>query len=312
MKRVLFVIMLFLCAGLLFSCSNKTIEPDEMALHELKNMYMGASVIAYAECEGFAENDVYAVLTVKQTLFGNASVQSSVYCEKGNLLHGETYLLFLYGGRSVDKKRFDLSAYSAMKSEGDILIWNGHRYLRTSIEAKLSGYNSIVFMPPHTYFYGNIKELVKDSSDIIIGKPETSLKRSKHNVYSRTDAASIQNVLNVVRTEVKVVGCLKGELANDDRIEVLYIPELLSSMTDTQTLSTVSMKEKDMIMPEVGQYYVFFLKKGTDAKQELYLPVNPIQGWLGLENDMLRAAEENKLFSSCPDLKELVRELNKA
>ena len=71
-------------------------------------------------------------------------------------------------------------------------------------------------------------------------------------------------------------------------------------------------KEKDMIMPEVGQYYVFFLKKGTDAKQELYLPVNPIQGWLGLENDMLRAAEENKLFSSCPDLKELVRELNKA
>lgn len=61
-----------------------------------------------------------------------------------------------------------------------------------------------------------------------------------------------------------------------------------------------------------GGIYLFFLKKGPDAKQTYYFPVNQIQGYVEINGEALSASLSNETFSGERALTPMVQRIQTA
>lgn len=300
MKRRMLAVLLIICNILLFSCSGEAEKTDDMMQHELRMLYKKSSAVLKAECNGYVSDDAFAVLSITQQLFGAS--ESVVYCERSKKTPeaGKQYLLFLHSENTG--KSYSSDEYTVMETDSDVVKWNKKKYALSDVEDALKSINDVVYMAPYMYFYDKREELYKNSDVIIIGKPSGNVIRSEKTVYSSIEAAAIENVLACIEHDIRVVGVFKGEYKNGDTIKMVYMPDLLSSMIDANTLSTISADVKHVLHLDAGEYYLFFLRKGSDIKQDYYMPVNLIQGWVKLDGDNFIRSEKNVLFDDCAQL----------
>ena len=310
MKKCTLLIVLLLCAASLFSCAREPSETNDIMKHKLRMLYKSSSSILKARCMNYAEGNAYAVMNTEQVLYGFN--YKSVYCKNSKLEKGRLYMLFLSGTTDqTDKTRFDTDSYTAMEITGNAVRWKNKRYSLTDVEERLKDMNETISTSPYMYFYAKRREMIDDCDVIVIGKLSAATESKELSVYSATEAASTERKLLCHKSEIRVVGTLRGDFKNGDTIDMIYAPDFLSSMIDSETLSTISLSEPDMLDLTTGQYYLFFLCKGTDSKQNYYMPINPIQGWIQLENDRFICAEKNTLFENCSQLNIFVGELSK-
>lgn len=306
MKKILLFALLSVCCIPLFSCSRAKTVLNKTEEHKLQDIYRSSTVIAYAKCTGVSEQNGYASFETKKVLYG--TVGDTFFFESSDMNVDSEYLFFL--DTTNNKTQFNENIGVYMRRDGDVLCLNESEYTVNSIESYIREYSAVITMPAHTYFYDTRAKLLDNCTDIIIGRLNSSSKAETKSIYQKTEATSVERMMKCNSSSVSVISTLRGDIQRGSTIEVLFGPETVYSMTDISTLSTVSLQSKDIADLENGKYYIFFLNASLDPKQEYYFPVNPIQGWIYLNKDLLSAAEQNKLFEDCTQLKALVGELN--
>ncbi|MBQ7092305.1 MAG: hypothetical protein IJN83_06600, partial [Clostridia bacterium] len=92
-------------------------------------------------------------------------------------------------------------------------------------------------------------------------------------------------------------------------VQLMYIPQSVGGMTDGATLEPISRSQEDIIELTEGDTYLFFLADDPDAKQDYAFPVNPIQGWVKVENDVLTASDANAALTGYETLPQLISDM---
>lgn len=311
MRKLAVVITLFMCVILLFSsCSGRKDELDSLKKQELKHLYHDSTVIAMGKCVGYNEDGSMAKMTMTRVLAGSDSKKGDIYCANSKIELNAEYLMFLEQPVENTGNRYDADNCTVIEIEDDGLLWDQRTYALSDVMFEINGLNAVISVPAMTYYYDKRDEFLTNSEVIVVGKVMGMPEKKQTKLISRTTGATIENTMSCMRIEIEVTGSLRGSYGNGSKLQVVYIPELLSSMTDATTLSTVSMKESDVLSIGTTEYYIFFLEKSPDPKQEYLFPINPAQGWVTLYNDTIVAADNNTMMRDCTGFSQLVNEIN--
>lgn len=305
MKRIVFLILL-LCALFASSCSGRPPELSSTESYRLRMLYADSACVVKAVCSGAQSSSGYFLFDPYDVIAGAAPEKIEISADR--LSSGSEYILFFDStdeGTSYDDKNVTL-----IQLYKESVVWDGVRYSRAAVERILSECKSTLTFPFITYFYETRSDLINGCSNIIIGRPAGDVSIEERNTYTKADTVSRSKMMKCNITSVRVTASLRGDIPNGSEIQMIFSPESVSSMTDASTLNTVSLAVKDIAGLNRGGYYIFFLNKTDDSKQDVYFPVNPVQGWIELKRDSIAGAEKNSLFDDCKQLKQLISELN--
>lgn len=307
MKKVLLAITLFLCVALLFSCSGVADDISALKEQEIKLLYRESSVIAIGKCSLILSDGKTAQMSIEEIVAGYRVKLSNVYCEAETSFDvNERYLLFLRTPKEDTANTYATDGFEAMKINADSNIkWDDGIYALSDIKAHINKLDDIKQLPATTYFYEKRNEFIENCDAVVIGRIDTLLEDNM-NVCTRTSTAYVERQEHGIKYEIRVSGCLLGDYENGDHIPILYTPNVLNSMTDATTLSTVVMEKSSVISLDNQNYFVFFLRKSPSSKQKLMFPINPVQGWAKLDGDNIAFSVSNTLFNGCKTLMDLV------
>ena len=304
LKRICYLLIIIMCAMLLFSCSYDKTELSSEQKFAASEMYRSSCACVRVKCKSSADSFGYAKFEVLNVLCG--SCRDIIYVESEKCAEGDEYLVFL---PDTDGERYVRKDISYLQIKNNEINLCGQAVNYSSVRNYITELNNVISVPYSVYYYETRSEMFAGCTDIIIGKPERKPETSERKVYSHTDTTSIDKSMKCTDISIRVVSSLIGDTVSGDTVHAVYMQETVSSMTDTATLNTVSLGVKDIgeLIPE--NYYVFFLQKSEDTKQNYYFAINPIQGWVQLSADNITAADKNTLFEDCPRLKNLTAEL---
>ena len=291
---------------LLCSCSGNLPEMGELESYLLRNAYRNSTCIVKASCISESDKDGYSIMNITETMAGHAS--GVIYIAQERISLSEEYIIFIDSVRA--DLHYDADECTTMQIRDDSVLWEGKKYSKEAAYKLLSECEMTLSFPFTTYFYETRADLYKGSSDIIVGRAEVDPVIEERNTYTQTGAVSRTKMTKCNIVTVHVISSLCGDLKSGDSVEVVFSPESVSSMTSASTLSTVSLAVRDIANLENSNYYIFFLDKTEDVKQNIYFPVNPVQGWVELDRDNIKCAEKNTLFDDCKQIKQLISELN--
>lgn len=308
MKRcIAAALMLCITAALFVSCAHRPRELDTRKRQQLNLLYEASNAIVRADCTDVDKEKGVSYITVSQSVSGKKSGSFSL---KGSELEvGSQYLVFFTGWG--EKGVYSEKEYTALKITDNAVVWDKKEYSSIDVLAKINEFDSVVSIYINSYFYEQRDKFLENCDVIVVGKVRSKTSRVDTKLRASTNGASIQNTLSCIRADIEVIGSIRGDYRNGDSITMMYAPERLSSMLDASTLSTVSMAERETLSLEEQKYYVFFLKKGPDPKQNYLFPINPAQGWARLANDILVTSEKNTVFRNADTLTKLIDELKK-
>ena len=308
------VCIIALAVGLLVPVSEVT---GERFLSDARQSYRSASLVVSARCEDnytAADGSAVSRVRVKDVLAGSV-LNNALLHVKGQLVPGGEYLLYLNSDRDVHYAE-DQRAYVSVSAEhfvinGENVEYGGSSMALEEIRQDMAELNKTVTVHGGVYYYDSMETLRDASESIFIGRV-LSVSQSRNTKFrSQEGGSTIEKTASAYTATVAVYGSVKGAMPYGSTIRIMNIPAAAGSMTDGLTLETVSKDTEDILPLQPDQTYLFFLAEDPDAKQDYTFPVNPIQGWVKLNNDMIECSPANGALAGYDTLPGLVADMRK-
>ena len=303
-----------LMVGLVLPVSGVT---GEIFLSDARQSYRSASLVVSAKCKDtFIAPDGCTVsrITVDEVLAGKAKPGELLQIQD-KLEPGGEYLLYLGYGDEVHFAE-DQHAYVSVSQEhfvisGDRVEYGGSSLSLNDIKKDMAEMDKTITAHGSVYYYNSLDALTEASESIFIGKVNSVSPLKNTRFRSQQGGSTIEKTAPAAVVSVTVYGSVKGARGYFSSVDMLYIPQAAGEMTDGATLEPVSCSEADVIELAEGETYLFFLADDPDAKQDSAFPINPIQGWVKVENDMLTASGANSALADYETLPQLVSDMRK-
>lgn len=308
------VCAMVLMIGMVLPVSGVT---GERFLSDARQSYRSASLVVSAECEDnfiAADGCMVSRITVDEVLAGKAKPGELLQIQ-GELEPGSEYLLYLGHGDEVHFAE-DQHAYVSVSAEpfvisGDRVEYGGSSLSLNDIKRDMAEMDKTVTVHGSVYYYDSLDALKKASESIFIGKVLSVSPMKNTSLRSQDGGSTIEKTAQTSTVTVAVYGSVKGALGYGSKIRLMYIPQAVGSMTDSTTLEPVSRSEEDILELAEGNTYLFYLAEDPDAKQDYAFPINPIQGWVKAENDILTCSGANQALAGYETLPDLISDMRK-
>lgn len=316
-----------LLAGLLFACAcaapvttdMASAERQEQALSDMRVQYRDSSLVLSGICDGNhtdASGETCYDITVTEVYAGNAVVGDILHCAARPMQQGEEYMLFLSTGEDVpyaeDKIGYELVSEQLLHIQDSDIIWKGKPLSLTAFRDELTELSSVISAPAPVYMYDTFEDIVEAADEIFIGKVNALTPYQLRDISIRNGGSVEKAQYMAAIATVEAYGAMKGKLTYGQEIELVYCPEYVAAMLDAKTLQPEQYQAELAPQLAEGDVYVFFLISGPDGKQPYYFPVNPIQGYVGLQGDALRVGNGNRPLFGYQTLSSLAADIQQA
>lgn len=313
-KRVR-LMALALAAALLCGCGN-TVTEEARVLSDLRQSYRNADLVVTGECVEVHDVDGVrcAALRVQETVAGRPP-EDIVHCTAADMQAGNGYLVYLKrpdAPLAGEPNGYTAVAVAAWSAAEDAATAEGVRLPMSVIRTDMENLNTVISAPADIWYYEKMPLLARAADEICIGRVEAMPALEETAFRSTSDNATVEHTLPAALATVRVYGSIKGACRYGEDISLVQAPGLSADLVDAAKLTAVRYGEADVPALNVGSYYVFFLQRGPDAKQAYYFCVNPVQGYVLLEKDILRPGSANQAAAQYQTLLELVVDIKAA
>lgn len=289
---------------------------DEKFLSDARQSYRSASLVVSGICKDTltaADGCIVSRVFVDEVLAGNAK-QGDLLRIRDDLVPGSEYLLYLGYGEEVhfaeDQYGYDTVSSEPFVISGDTVEYRGSSMSLEDIKQDMAAMDRIVTVHGAMYYHGSLEALKKGSESIFIGNVASISSFKNTRFRSQEGGSTIEKTAPAATVTINVYGSVKGAVSFGSAVDMMYIPESVGIMTDSASLEPASHAEDDIMELEEGGTYLFFLRDDPDAKQTCAFPVNPIQGWIKVENDILTYSPANGALAGYKTLPQLVSAIN--
>lgn len=317
-RRITIITLLVACAaalvaGIIIPAGSVT---GERFISDVRQSYRSASLVVSGKCEDTftgAEGSRVSRIRVNDVLAGHAFAGDLLQVE-GELSEGVEYLLYLDNGDDVNFAE-DQQTYVSVSAEPFVIVdddtveYGGAAVPLERIKKDMVELDKVVTSHAGVYYHGSLAGLSDASESIFIGRVKSVSSMKKTSFRSQEGGNIVERTAQAAVVTVEVYGSVKGALRYGSEIQLMYIPESTAVMTDSASLEPVSCGTEDIIKPEEDGTYLFFLADDPDAKQDYSFPVNPVQGWVRVENDVLSFPEANTALAGYGTLPQLVSDM---
>jgi len=287
----------------------------ERFLSDARQSYRSASLVVSASCEDnftAADGCIVSRVTVDEVLAGKAAPGDLIHIQS-QLIPGSRYLLYLNNGEDVHFAE-DQNVYVPVSPEPFIIVEDTVEYGGSSLSIReikkdMAELDKIITAHGAVYYYDNLDALRDASESIFIGRVAAVSPLKNTRFRSQQGGSTVEKTTPASVVTLTVYGSVKGALGYGSTIQLMYIPQSAAGMTDGATLEPVSCSDEDIVELTEGTTYLFFLAEDPDAKQQYNFPVNPIQGWVRMDNDMLTYSDENGALAGYDTLPQLVADM---
>ena len=289
----------------------------EKFLSDVRQSYRSASLVVSGVCEdafASADGSIVSRVRVDEVIAGNAE-KGSLLQIKDSLVQGNEYLLYLGYGDDVHFAE-DQHRYVSVSAEPFIIVgedveYAGSTYSLEDIISDMAEMDKTVTAPGAVYSYNDIHALKEASESIFIGRVTDVSPLKNTRFRSRQGGSTVEKTAPASVVTLTVYGSVKGAMGYGSSIQLMCIPQSVGGMTDGTTLEPVSRSQDDIMELTEGDTYLFFLTEDPDAKQNYAFPINPIQGWVRVDNDMLTASHANVALAGYETLPRLIADMRK-
>lgn len=317
------ITVITLCAVCVFALAIGMVMPvsgvtGERFLSDARQSYRSASLVVSAECVDTytaADGCTVSRITVDEVLAGRAEVGDLIQIQD-ELSPGTEYLLYLGYGDEVHFAE-DQHSYVPVSAEPFVIVDDTVEYGGTvlsmeDIRKDMEELDRTVTVHGAVYSYGDVDALREASESIFIGRVMSVSPLKNTRLRSQEGGSTVEKTSPASVVTLTVYGSVKGAYAYGSSVDMMYIPQSVGGMTDGATLEPVSCSETDIVGLSEGGTYLFFLAEDPDAKQDYAFPVNPIQGWVKVENDVLTASDANTALTGYEMLPQLIADMRNA
>ncbi len=290
----------------------------ERFLSDARQSYRSASLVVSGFCEDTltaADGCTVSRIRVDEVIAGKAK-QGDLLQVKNQLAQGSEYLLYLNYGDEVHFAE-DQQDYVSVSSEPFIIVEDNVEYGGSSmsledIKKDMAELDKTITTHGAVYYYDNLNALMEASESIFIGRVESVSPLKNTRFRSQQGGSTVEKTAPASVVTLTVYGSVKGAYKYFSSVDMIYIPQSAGGMTDGTTLEPISRSQDDIIELNENDTYLFFLAEDPDAKQEGAFPVNPIQGWIKLDDDNLTYSPANGALSGYETLPELISDMRSA
>ena len=293
--------MRLLCTG---CAARETLADESRALSALRGYYRSAQLIATGVCTRTYYGEDGAILSdfrISEVLAGRGEPGDVICCQTEAMTLGVSYLGDFSYAQANAARAVPLAACPLNTGAGDIEYDDVTLSLST-IREDMALLQNVIIAPPDTWYYGNIAQLMEACGEVFIGRVRAVPALTDTEFREESGSATIEHTMPASIVPVTVYGSIKGALGYGDEVSFVNVPAHAADMLDAATLTAVRLDTAALPALRAGDFCIFFLLRGPDAKQESYFCVNPLQGFLPLEKDILRVPEGNGAFSDCATL----------
>lgn len=325
-KALLSLTAALLACFLLCSCAVGTdvdaidVNPDERVLQEARQLYHSAALVARGSClfsHIDSEGRECFDMELNGIIAGDAEPGDVLHCTGVPFEPGEEYLLYLGAGGDVFHTE-DTAGYTLLYGEplrivDNEVLWNNS--VRISIETLKRDavqQNFIVNIPANFYYYRTLSGLVSAADELFIGRIRNISQWSPMTMRSVADGATVEKSVISSLVTIEALGSIKGKFKYSDTVVMVNTSEKIVDLMDSETLRSKDYAPYETLALKEGGIYLFFLKKGPDAKQTYYFPVNQIQGYVEINGEALSASLSNETFSGERALTPMVQRIQTA
>lgn len=289
----------------------------ERFLSDARQSYRSASLVVSAMCEDTftaADGCTVSRVTVQEVLAGKANVGDLLQIQD-ELTPGSEYLLYLGNGDEVHFAE-DQHSYVPVSAEPFVIVddtveYGGSTLSLDDIKKDMAEMDKTVTAHGAVYYYDSLDGLREASESIFIGKVITVSPLKNTRFRSQEGGSTVEKTAPASVATITVYGSVKGAVGYDSSVQLMYIPQSVGGMTDGATLEPVSRSDKDILELVPGETYLFYMAEDPDAKQNYTFPINPIQGWVKVENDLLTYSDANGALAGYETLPELISDMRK-
>jgi len=289
----------------------------EKFISDVRQSYRSASLVVSGICEdtlAAADGCIVSRVRVDEVIAGRAQ-KGDLLQIRDQLVQGNEYLLYLGYGEDVHFAE-DQHRYVSVSAEPFIIVgedveYGGSTYSLEDIIHDMAEMDKTVTAHGAVYSYNDIYALKDASESIFIGRVMDVSPLKNTRFRSQEGGSTVEKTAPASVVTLTVYGSVKGAIGYGNTVQLMYIPQTVGGMTDGATLEPVSRSQEDIIELTEGDTYLFFLADDPDAKQDYAFPVNPIQGWVKIDNDMLTASDANAALAGYETLPQLIADMRK-
>lgn len=290
----------------------------ERALSDAQRIYKSAALVVMGKCvqsHTNSDGDTCYDLCIEEVIAGSAGTGDVIHCTQGAMKTGETYLLYLAEGEDAyhteDMRRYELLSDAPLPvSENGTVSFSGTQLSLSEIKQDIERMNAVITAPATAYYYKTLSALIEAADEIFIGRVSSVPGIEDMPFRAQSDGTIVENTLPAAIARVEAYGALKGALNYGDTVELVYAPAMSANLVDAATLKAISYGEENAPALEEGAVYLFFLMQSPDAKQDYRFSVNPMQGYVQIDqNDGVHVSYVNRALFGYEELGCLVREI---
>ncbi|MDO5111213.1 MAG: hypothetical protein Q4E65_02795 [Clostridia bacterium] len=293
--------VLLLCTG---CTAQETLADESRALSALRVCYRSAKLIATGVCTRMYYGENGAVLSefrLSEVLAGRGEPGDVITCETEAMTLQASYLCYFTYDAANRAQAVSL-AICPWDTDANEIQYEESTLSLTAVREDMALLQNVIIAPPDTWYYGNILQLMEACTEVFIGRVTQVPALADTEFREESGSATIEHTMPASIVPVTVYGSIKGTLRYGEAVSFVNVPAHAADMLDAATLTAVQADAASLPALREGAFCIFFLLRGPDAKQESYFCVNPLQGFIPLEEDILLVPQGNEAFSSCATL----------
>ena len=309
------LLTVFAVAAALCACSSPaSAVTDERAMAQIRQDYRSASLVVRGKCvelHNNADGEVCCDLEITEVVAGDADVGDRVHCTGADMWVDSSYLVYLTSSGDVSYAE-DEAAYSivsALEIVDNAVTVSGVRIDYSVLRTDVRKLNSVIGAPGNFYYYSDVSALCAGADEIFIGRAGKVGELRDTDLRVSENGSTAEYTIPAAVTNVTVYGNIKGQYSYGDTVRLVYSPATSADIVDAVTLTAASYTASDAPKLSEGGLYMFFLIKGTDSKQDYYFCVNPMQGYITIDEDSIHAPYENIALKAYSKLDALVTDI---
>lgn len=285
------------------------------ALSDVQRIYKNATLVVMGKCMQAhinSDGDTCYDLCIEEVIAGTAEVGDVIHCTQGTMKDGETYLLYLAEGEDAyhteDMPHYKLlSDEPLLVSENGTVAFSGMQLSLSEIRSDMERMNAVITAPASTYYYKALENLIDAADEIFIGRVKSVPEIQDMAFRAQKDGTIVENTLPAAIAQVEAYGVLKGALNYGDVVKLVYSPAMSANIVDATTLQALSYGEQNVPALEEEAVYLFFLTQSPDAKQDYRFSINPMQGYVRVDQeDRVQVSYVNRALLGYKTLDSLV------
>lgn len=318
MKRItaLSILAVAVTALIVGSVFPVSVMNSDRVMADVRQSYRSASLVVSGECVQRINSgdNAQSRIRIDEVIAGNAREGSEILVS-GSYTAGEKYLLYLTEGNDVQYAEDEVS-YRSTSAESFVLRdgnveYGGLQIKFSEFEKEMDEISRVITAPSENYYYSDLESLVDASENIFIGRVSAASHARGTKFRTQDGGSTVEKKEPSESITISVYGSIKGDIGYGKEINLVYVPSASENMTDAGTLQPRPVSADSAVELSVGGTYLFFLAEDPDPKQDYCFPINSIQGWIRVENDVLTVSGANGAAREYTDLSQLAADINK-